>query len=160
VGTLESFDGEAGRWAVKLESGNEIRVRVANLEFIRAPKDRPLPGKNECRETLEKLSALYKTQDWNGILQMEGKALLTARALVLPASGRQERAEAVYYYLGIAHQRLALLEQLGGADVRESAHAKKALEVYLQQLEVAQRFAGRPEEAKVGNTVRRRTRRR
>ena len=63
-------------------------------------------------------------------------------------SRRQGRAEAVYYWLGLANERLA--QQLGprGVDVREHHHTKRALELYQQQLTVTQEHGGRAQQAK------------
>jgi len=94
------------------------------------------------------MTGLCNRQDWQSILDMEETALLAARALVLPNSGRQVRAEAVYYWLGLANERLA--QQLGprGVDVREHHHTKRALELYQQQLTVTQEHGGRAQQAK------------
>jgi tetratricopeptide (TPR) repeat protein len=94
------------------------------------------------------MTGLCNRQDWQSILDMEETALLAARALVLPNSGRQVRAEAVYYWLGLANERLAQQLSLRGVDVREHYHTKRALELYQQQLAVTQEHGGRAEEAK------------
>ena len=53
------------------------------------------------------MTLLWHLQDWHGILDMEETAILAARALVLPTSGRQDRAEAVNYWLGTSPYWLA-----------------------------------------------------
>jgi hypothetical protein len=87
----------------------------------------PLPGTSEVKLTLVKMTLLWHLQDWHGILDMEETAILAARALVLPTSGRQDRAEAVYYWLGLANERLAQQLSLLGVDVRESITTRRGL---------------------------------
>jgi tetratricopeptide (TPR) repeat protein len=143
-GTLTQFNLDMERWCVQLEKtpGKIIKVRATNLTFIRELKPKPLPGNNEIHITLTKMFDLHERQDWKGLLDMEGESLLTARALVLPTSGRQGRAEAVYCWLGIANERLAQKEQLRGTDIREYHHTNKALALYQQQLACTQEFGG------------------
>ena len=114
---------------------------------MRERKTKPLPGNSEVK-TFVKMTLLWHLQDWQGILDMEETAILAARALVLPTSGRQDRAEAVYYWLGLANERLAQQLSLLGVDVREHHHAKRALELYQQQLAVTQEYGSRAQEAK------------
>jgi hypothetical protein len=58
---------------------------------------------------------------------MEETALLTARALILPTSGRQGRAEAVYYWLGLANERLAQQLSLCGMDIRQHQYTVRCM---------------------------------
>ena len=149
-GTLTQWLGDKERWAVQLQKtpGKVITIRADNLMFVRERKAKPLPGNNEITQTLVTMTGLCNRQDWQGILDMEETALLAARALVLPTSRHQGRAEAVYYWLGLANERLAQQLSLRGVDVREHHHTKRALELYQQQLTVAQEHGGRAEEAK------------
>jgi hypothetical protein len=73
---------------------------------VRERKTKPLPGNSEVK-TFVKMTLLWHLPDWQGILDMEETAMLAARALVLPTSGRQDRAEAVNYWLGTSPYWLA-----------------------------------------------------
>jgi tetratricopeptide (TPR) repeat protein len=149
-GTLTQWLGDKERWAVQLQKtpGKVIIIRADNLMFVRERKAKPLPGNNEITQTLVTMTGLCNRQDWQGILDMEETALLAARALVLPTSRHQGRAEAVYYWLGLANERLAQQLSLRGVDVREHHHTKRALELYQQQLTVTQEHGGRAQQAK------------
>ena len=114
---------------------------------MRERKTKPLPGNSEVK-TIVKMTLLWHLPDWQGILDMEETAMLAARALVLPTSGRQDRAEAVNYWLGTSPYWLAQQLSLLGVDVREHHHAKRALELYQQQLAVTQEYGSRAQEAR------------
>ena len=69
------------------------------------------------------LSGLYNRQDWQGILDMEETALLTACAINLGTSGSvPDREASVYYWLGLAHERLAQQLSVEGVDVCQHPH--------------------------------------
>jgi tetratricopeptide (TPR) repeat protein len=74
--------------------------------------------------------------------------LLLALLSCLLANEHQGRAENFYYWLGLANERLAQQLSRRGVDVQEHQHTKRALELYQQQLAVAQEYGGRAEEAK------------
>jgi len=160
-GTLQSFDAEAERWTVQLNmyknAGKMIRVRSANLKFVRAPKKKPLPGNFECRQTLFKTENLYAKQDWQGIVLMEEEVMLTAEVMLASANGAQQdravesslpRDSALFYYLGLAHEKLASELSAGSiSEARKSFHVEKALESYQHELEFARKIGSRSEEA-------------
>ena len=84
------------------------------------------------------LSGLYNRQDWQGILDMEETALLTACAINLGTSGSvPDREASVYYWLGLAHERLAQQLSVEGVHVRQhhhTVHTRRLTDRYTETL--------------------------
>ena len=90
------------------------------------------------RWLLRFLSGLYNRQDWQGILDMEETALLTACAINLGTSGSvPDREASVYYWLGLAHERLAQQLSVEGVDVcqhHHTVHTRRLTDRYTETL--------------------------
>jgi len=164
-----------------VQAGDRVAsARMMRLEIEKRRRDRVAVGASQTppSTTISKLESLKYAKDFQGILDMEQDALRAATALLLPTSGRQGRAEAVYYYLGLAHYELAgeirfgtPLSTKGDVTLHRTTigeevltpfqdmprpyrdHVDKALELYQLQLDIAQTFATPSEEAKANGNL-------